>query len=118
MFGVCRRLVALVGVFAVVLTVESFAQQVGEVSALPERVARYHSALLERPVRGTLFERFCDGWLESGTAADLEKFLRQRAGGNADAKSGLADDLLLSYFLIFSVGRAMMTERWLCWRQR
>ena len=38
---------------------------------VPERVARYHSALMERPVRGTLFERFCDGWLESATAVEL-----------------------------------------------
>ena len=51
-----------------------------EVATEPnEKAARYHKLLLKRPDSGTLFERFVDSWLDTGSKEDLETFLKEGA---------------------------------------
>lgn len=50
-----------------------------EEATLNEKAARYHNLLLRRPDSGTLFERFVDSWLDSGSKEGLETFLTQGA---------------------------------------
>ncbi|MGJ8723203.1 MAG: hypothetical protein ACSHYB_01495 [Roseibacillus sp.] len=44
-----------------------------------EKAERYHKLLLKRPDSGTLFERFVDSWLDTGSKEDLETFLQTGA---------------------------------------
>ena len=49
-------------------------------AALPnEKSARYHQLLLKRPDSSTLFERFVDSWLDTGSKENLETFLKASA---------------------------------------
>ncbi|WP_411846644.1 tetratricopeptide repeat protein [Roseibacillus persicicus] len=51
-----------------------------------EKAGRYHLLLLKRPDSGTLFDRFVDSWLDTGSKEDLETFLQASAeeGGAAE----------------------------------
>ena len=60
----------------------------------PEKVKKHYEMLLKRPAPGYLFDRFFNGWLDSATLDDLEKFLTARAA----AEGTTANHLLLAYF--------------------
>lgn len=44
-----------------------------------EKAERYYKLLLKRPDSGTLFERFVDSWLDTGSKEDLESYLQSGA---------------------------------------
>ena len=50
-----------------------------EIAQPNEKAERYHKLLLKRPDSGTLFERFVDSWLDTGSKEDLETFLKEGA---------------------------------------
>lgn len=50
-----------------------------EVEAMNEKASRYHDLLLRRPDSSTLFERFVDSWLDTGSKDGLEGFLKESA---------------------------------------
>ena len=60
----------------------------------PEKVKKHYDMLLKRPAPGYLFDRFCNGWLDTATLDDLEKFLTARV----QSQGTTADHLLLAYF--------------------
>ncbi len=60
-----------------------------------DKAKRYHSVLLNRPNPGSIFDRFFDAWMATGTVDSLEAFLLTNAQANG-AKS--ADKLLLAFF--------------------
>ncbi|HWB04157.1 MAG TPA: tetratricopeptide repeat protein, partial [Verrucomicrobiales bacterium] len=62
--------------------------------APPEKVRKHYEMLLKRPAPGYLFDRFFNGWLDTATLDDLEKFLAARAA----AEGTTANHLLLAYF--------------------
>ncbi|HEX2749020.1 MAG TPA: tetratricopeptide repeat protein, partial [Verrucomicrobiales bacterium] len=62
--------------------------------APPEKVRKHYEMLLKRPAPGYLFDRFFNGWLDSATLEDLEKFLTARA----TAEGTTANHLLLAFF--------------------
>lgn len=69
----------------------ALAQQ-GSIS--PE-ITKYHELLRKRPQAGTIFERFQDAWLATGTRDTLREFLKTKA---AAAGATAADHQLLALF--------------------
>ncbi|MDF1753985.1 MAG: tetratricopeptide repeat protein [Verrucomicrobiales bacterium] len=61
---------------------------------IPPKVSRYHKALLKRPNSETLFARFFDTWLETGTIKELETFL------SGPGHTAPADSILLGRFYL------------------
>ncbi len=55
---------------------------------------KYFPLLLRQPGNQYLYDRFYDAWLETGTAKELEAFLRT----NLEARKDLAGRLLLAFF--------------------
>ena len=59
------------------------------------KAGKYHEILRKRPSSGYVFDRFYDTWLDTGTSAELEKYLSKAA------ESGKANDhLLLAYYYL------------------
>ena len=59
------------------------------------KATKYHEILRKRPSSGYVFDRFYDSWLDTGTSAELEKYLSKAA------ESGKANDqLLLAYYYL------------------
>ena len=76
----------LLAVFLLGASVLGLAEEV-EVSEEPnEKAARYHSLLLKRPGNATVFGRFVDAWLDSGTKEGLKNWLRSGAEEGAAAE--------------------------------
>ena len=61
----------------------SYAQEVAEPN---EKAKRYHSLLLKKPGNATVFNRFVNTWLDTGTKKELKAWLEQSAkeGGAAE----------------------------------
>ena len=60
-----------------------------------ESAMKYHSALLERPTSGYLYDRFYNAWLKSSTLEELEQFLVEQTNAPQAENS---ERLLLAFF--------------------
>ena len=60
-----------------------------------EKAMKYHSALLQRPSPGYLYDRFYNTWLDISSSEELKQFLTDQA--DAPAASS-ADRLLLAFY--------------------
>ncbi|WP_395742619.1 hypothetical protein [Prosthecobacter sp.] len=69
------------------------AAQISAQEAAPPEALKYHELLRKRPQAGTLFDRFYDAWLGSGTAETLEAFLKAKA---AAPEASTADQQVLA----------------------
>ncbi|MCB1130188.1 MAG: hypothetical protein KDN05_03605, partial [Verrucomicrobiae bacterium] len=52
---------------------------------MPEKAAKYHAALAQRPESAVLFQRFRDAWLEERPAEELDAELGARADAGEPA---------------------------------
>lgn len=65
----------------------------GVTSGPDEKSLRYYNVLLRRPESGYVFDRFCNGFLDTQTMQQLEDFLKENA-----EKPGKGARLLLGYY--------------------
>ena len=73
-----------------------FAALISAQESVPPEALKYHELLRKRPQAGTLFDRFHDAWLGSGTAESLAAFLKAKAAA-PDATAADQQVLALLY---------------------